>query len=78
MKRTLKSKQELLQIIKHEVAKLNVCSGIYIGPIKSQIPDVTGCNWRLALSGGEKKQVYNCIDKINRDFPLANNPNGSH
>lgn len=64
MKRILKSEQELLEIVKHELAKLNVCSGIYIGPIKAQKLDETGCNWRLALSCGEKEQIYSCIDAI--------------
>lgn len=66
--RTLKSKFELVAMLKLEAKKYNITDvngrGVYVGPVESRPPDETGCNWILQLSSRDRETVYRLIDCI--------------
>jgi hypothetical protein len=70
---TLKSKFELVAMLKLEAKKYNITDakgrGVYVGPVESRPPDETECNWVLLLSATERETVYRLIDCIN-DFTI--------
>lgn len=68
--REIISRKDLLDIFKAEAKKFDICTGIYIGPIKSKAPDKNGCNWILSIGGGEKDSAMGCAKSIEKLISL--------
>ena len=60
------SRVELLELIKNEAKKFDLCEGIYIGPVKAQILDELGSNWVLKIDFGDLPNYEKCFDVINQ------------
>lgn len=60
------SKKDLLELFKVEARNLDVCTTIYIGPIKEITTDEDGCNWKLLISGGEEYETKKCAQSLEK------------
>ena len=58
------TRKELLELLKSEARKFDICKSIYIGPIKEKPIDTDGCNWLLHISGGEEYETKECVKSI--------------
>lgn len=55
--RKVVSKRDLLELLKAETSKFDICSNIYIGQIKEVAVPQEECNWTLVISGGNKEET---------------------
>lgn len=62
MTREIKSKAELLDMLRNEAAKYQACDGNYIGPILDE-EDESGCNWKLSIYLKNKnRECVECME----------------
>lgn len=59
--REIKTKSELLDMLRLEASKHDACKGVYVGPILEDNGE-SGCNWKLGVY--LKNKEYACIDCI--------------
>ena len=62
MPRTIKTPDELRELLIAEAAKHAECKDIYLGGVYWHDPDETGCNWQVSASKG--KDWSTCIERI--------------
>jgi hypothetical protein len=69
---SIKTPEELEELLKDEAAKYPECKDSYFGGIIRQKPDQTGCNWKVsAIEGTDWNK---CIERLSRVRELYNLP----
>lgn len=48
MTRTIKSADELRDLLRQEAVKHDACDGVHFSGVEPCQPDASGCNWQLA------------------------------